>query len=606
MYNPCPTFATSLPENCKINECDSDDDYDIRDHLDTVPIPTPEPLSWKDYMYTPSHCNVIYSAPQESDSPQIEQLMTSFSTSTIENSPSNVHKIMVDNSAPPIPPSFSTSNTSLQFSTSKLLVDKLIQENKELKQQLQKENFQNTQRMTKIMELTEQVQTVTEQNHLIGSILHNQSPVYVPKYDAIIQTNVASEITVDEIVQKDCVSLDTQTLPVTTVDFSSQANSCCKESITSEFQCQVSLGKLPHMTQETQTQPVRSGDFCSQTHIPNNPKTTAVSQNSFFEFENQQLKETLSQLQSEYNSLQEFHENLNEKYQKALEYCADANIQVEDQTKEIAQLKDQLVALQENCDKLQEHENLVCNKYNSTIPEFNSLVSQLENANNKISDLQKTVKDLQRDNYLLNNVLEKICSDSSSKTTCTGSGGQANVTQTNTCSHTPTHKRSSRTSSSPTKSVKSTPSRKTSPQPNIPISQIKITTNFKRFRCAWCSEEKHPWDKCNQWNKWNLGQKQQALQILDNAKRGKLPSPVSKRPHFHSQQKLPLNPPQVKRNRGSFSKVQWEKQAKINENVKDAGLVKISSSFYVPQCSVVRRGVESSSLRRSRTTPNAK
>ena len=153
-------------------------------------------------MYTPSHCNVIYSAPQESDSPQIEQLMTSFSTSTIENSPSNVHKIMVDNSAPPIPPSFLNSVTSqgksfegiipteikeiifnmphdtgqklshfiMVLGTSpKILVDKLIQENKELKQQLQKENFQNTQRMTKIMELTEQVQTVTEQNNLIGN-----------------------------------------------------------------------------------------------------------------------------------------------------------------------------------------------------------------------------------------------------------------------------------------------------------------------------------------------------------------------------------------------------------------------------------------------------
>ena len=59
VYNPCPTFATSLPGNCKINECDSDDDYDIRDHLDTVPIPMPEPLNWKDYMYHPNHCNVL-------------------------------------------------------------------------------------------------------------------------------------------------------------------------------------------------------------------------------------------------------------------------------------------------------------------------------------------------------------------------------------------------------------------------------------------------------------------------------------------------------------------------------------------------------------------
>ena len=210
------------------------------------------------------------------------------------------------------------------------------------------------------------------------------------------------------------------------------------------------------------------------------------------------------------------------------------------------------MALQENCDKLQEHENLVCNKYNSIIPEFNSLVSQLENANNNISDLQKTVKNLQRDNYLLNNVLEKICPDSSSKTTCTDSSVQANLTQTNTCSYTSTPKMSSRTPSSPTKRAKSTPSRRTSPQPNIPISQVKITTNFKGYKCAWCSDEKHAWDKCNQWNNWNLGQKQQALQILDNVKRGKLPSPVSRRPNFHPPQKLPFNHTQVERKRESF------------------------------------------------------
>ena len=82
---------------------------------------------------------------------------------------------------------------------------------------------------------------------------------------------------------------------------------------------------------------------------------------------------------------------------------------------------------------------------------------------------------------------------------------------------------------------------------------------------------------------------------------------MSARPnHFHPQQKLPFNPIQAKRNRGNFSKVQWERQVKINENVKDAGLMKISSSFYVPQCSVVKQGVKSSSLRRSRTTPNSK
>ena len=64
------------------------------------------------------------------------------------------------------------------------------------------------------------------------------------------------------------------------------------------------------------------------------------SQNSLLDQENQQLKLELSQLRSEYSSLQEFHENLSGKYQEALEYCAKANIQMEDQTDEIAQLKD--------------------------------------------------------------------------------------------------------------------------------------------------------------------------------------------------------------------------------------------------------------------------
>ena len=158
----------------------------------------------------------------------------------------------------------------------------------------------------------------------------------------------------------------------------------------------------------------------------------------------------------------------------------------------------------------------------------------------------------------------------------------------------------------PLRKTKSPPSKTKPPQFNTLVNPGNITTNFKSFKCAWCSEKKHEWTQCNQWNKWNLGQKQQALQILDNAKRGKLPSPVSKRPHFHPQQKLPVNPTKVRSNRESFSRVQWEKQVKINENVKNAGLVKISSSFYVSQGSAVRQGVKSSSLRRSRTTPKSK
>ena len=423
----------------------------------------------------------------------------------------------------------------------KLLIDKLLQENSELRK-LQKDSAPNTQQMTKIIELTEQVQSLTKQNEVMNTIIDTQIPLCKATFSRTTQTNCTPEINGNEIMQKECVSSNTQTLPVKAVDFSSQANSCCKEHVTSEFQCQVSLSKLPHLTQETQTPSVKTVHFWSQTNIPNPPKITEVSQNSFFQFENQQLKEALSQLQSEYSSLQEFHENLSGKYQEALEYCAKSNIQVENQTEEIAQLKSQLVALQENCNKLLEHEKLVCNKYKSLISEYNSLIPQLKEENPTISDLQKTVKNLQHDNYLLNNVLEKIYSGSSSITTCTNSSVQANLTQTNTCSYTPLPKMSSVKMSSPTKRAKSTPSRRTSPQPSVPISQIKITTNFKRFRCAWCSEEKHPWDKCQQWNSWNLPQKQQALQILDNAKRCKLPPTVSKRPHFHPQQKLPFNP----------------------------------------------------------------
>ena len=62
VYNPCPTFTTSLPENSKPNEWDSDDDFDIRDHLDTVPIPMPEPLHWQDYMYYPNQISMPWDA----------------------------------------------------------------------------------------------------------------------------------------------------------------------------------------------------------------------------------------------------------------------------------------------------------------------------------------------------------------------------------------------------------------------------------------------------------------------------------------------------------------------------------------------------------------
>ena len=77
VYNPFTTFATSLPENSKIKECDSDEEYDIRDHLDTVPLQYPEPLNCEDYMYYPSHCGVIFNASQNN---------TNFQTASSQNS----------------------------------------------------------------------------------------------------------------------------------------------------------------------------------------------------------------------------------------------------------------------------------------------------------------------------------------------------------------------------------------------------------------------------------------------------------------------------------------------------------------------------------------
>ena len=37
---------------------ESDDEYNVYDHLDTVPIKMPTPLSWQDYMYTPTQISV--------------------------------------------------------------------------------------------------------------------------------------------------------------------------------------------------------------------------------------------------------------------------------------------------------------------------------------------------------------------------------------------------------------------------------------------------------------------------------------------------------------------------------------------------------------------
>ena len=150
---------------------------------------------------------------------------------------------------------------------------------------------------------------------------------------------------------------------------------------------------------------------------------------------------------------------------------------------------------------------------------------------------------------------------------------QTNLTQSHINSCTQTNIISHRTPSFPKNRTNNPPSRVRSPQYHCTVNPINIATNFKRFRCAWCSEEKHAWDKCKQWNTLNLPQKQQALQILNKAKGCKLTPTVSKRPYFHPQQKLPFHHTHVRNNTESLSKTQWEKQVKINENVQNAGLV---------------------------------
>ena len=345
-----------------------------------------------------------------------------------------MHNTIINDSIPPIPPSFQNSVTSqgkkfesiipqeikeiisglphdngqtlfnfiMVLGTSpKPLIDKLLQENSELRQ-LQKDSAPNTQQMTKIMELTEQVQSLTTQNEVMNKIIDTQIPLCTANFNTSTQTSSTPEITVNKIVPKYYVYSDSQTLTAETTDFSTQVNTDSKENTSSDFQCQVSLSKSPHLTQETQTPPVKIVDFCSQTNTTDNSEITDLSQNSLLEFENQQLKAELSQLQSEYSDFQELHENLDGKYQEALEYSAKATIQIEDQAEEIAQLKTQLVTLQEKHDKLKEQENLVCDKYNSLMPQFNL----------KIAAFQKTIKDLHHDNYLLNNVLEKISPES--------------------------------------------------------------------------------------------------------------------------------------------------------------------------------------------------
>ena len=46
-----------------------DENYDVYEHLDKVPITMPPPFGPLDYMYYPHNCNVFYATPQEKNTP---------------------------------------------------------------------------------------------------------------------------------------------------------------------------------------------------------------------------------------------------------------------------------------------------------------------------------------------------------------------------------------------------------------------------------------------------------------------------------------------------------------------------------------------------------
>ena len=57
--SPLCVVESGIKEEIVEDVCDeSDDEYDVYDHLDTVPIKMPTPLSWQDYMYTPTQISV--------------------------------------------------------------------------------------------------------------------------------------------------------------------------------------------------------------------------------------------------------------------------------------------------------------------------------------------------------------------------------------------------------------------------------------------------------------------------------------------------------------------------------------------------------------------
>ena len=484
---------------------------------------------------------LIYSAPQENHSPSIQQLLSSCHVAS-ENS-HNASNRNVNDSVPPIPPSFQNSvvaqtekfleliPTEINEIISKLpedsrktimffmcnldLMSKLHRDkmSQEFKHQLQEIENQNTHQQMKISMLKKENESLTKEIAIRDNIIETQIPLSTAKFNISTQTNFTpgtipnkctlklnsctqtphkrsnkqiqtttlTGFNVSDVVPKVCVHSDSQTSPVKTIDGSMQTDICHKKHVTSEFQCQVSTSNLPHMTQVTQTLSVKSVHFSNQANIMNNPKIT---------------KEVQCQV-----SLDGLPSPMQEK------------------TKDTA---------------------------NSFIPKVNT-----------IQPLKSTSR-------------------------------YQNTSNT--------------TFFSPTKFFSNFNGNK---QNQSPLNPVTIQNNFKSFKCAWCLEKKHDWTQCKQWNNWNLPQKQQALQILDNVKKGILHPTVVTKPHFHPQHKSPFNPTHVKINRENISKVQWEKQVKINENVKDAGLVKISSSYYVHKCSAVHQGVESSSLRRSRTTPKS-
>ena len=220
-----------------------DENYDVYEHLDKVPITMPPPLGPLDYMYYPHSCNVFYATPQEKNTPSGDPLLTSLTMGITENNP-NMSKTSATDSLPLVPPSFQDSVITLAEEFLKLIpgeINEIVsnlpegnrkkilmficnlgvtpkvhigQMTQEFQCQLQETQCQNAQQLVEIKTLNEQLKSLTAENAVMNTIIETQIPICKEKCTTSTQTNSTPEIIVNEIVQKECASSNTQTLPV--------------------------------------------------------------------------------------------------------------------------------------------------------------------------------------------------------------------------------------------------------------------------------------------------------------------------------------------------------------------------------------------------------